>query len=56
MQNIMHVKSDQVIRIKDYYIDDKFHYIITDAMQTNLLSYMNMNCNKLTESIVRDIF
>ena len=56
MINLARVDKNYVIKIKDFYVDDRDNYFITEVLQTNLLNYMNGYCNKLTEEKIKDVF
>ena len=50
------LKDGQVIKLKEFLVDEHNYYIVTDVYDMNLFWYMQKYSQKITEDNMRDIF
>ena len=56
VDNLIKIRHNHVIKLLDFCADDTKYYMITELYQMNLLLYLNIFKNVMTEEKVRDIF
>jgi len=47
------LEHENILRFKDVYIEKKYMFIVTEQMEMDLLDYINIYYDQLTEDIVR---
>ena len=47
------LKHENILRFKDAYIEEKYMFIVTEQMEMDVLDYINIYYDQLTEDIVR---